>query len=223
MQDTSWNGVGEVDGLILLSNMEIFFITTFIFSMFVIQLFSKGFGLPIFLGLIGVVSFFYNQIASGTASEFSLVLLVVGIGLIVMEHFTLGGVAGLTGIVSVIVSFVLAIGDAGAGITITLLALLFSSMLFLIVRKVFKKEIQLYRALVLEEKLSSEKGFVSSSEHTELVGVCGTTATQLRPAGIALVNGLRLDVVSVGSFIESGVRIEVVEVSGGRIVVEEMK
>ena len=41
----------------------------------------------------------------------------------------------------------------------------------------------------------------------------------LRPAGIGDFDGVRLNVVTEGGFIEQGTRIEIVRVEGGRIVV----
>jgi len=52
-----------------------------------------------------------------------------------------------------------------------------------------------------------------------LVGHAGVAETALRPTGKALVDGRRYDVVSEGDFVEQGAAIEVVEVTGARIVV----
>ncbi|WML34888.1 NfeD family protein [Clostridium sp. OS1-26] len=49
----------------------------------------------------------------------------------------------------------------------------------------------------------------------------GTTLTILRPAGIADVNGIKLDVVSEGEFISKDRKIEIIKVEGRRIVVRE--
>jgi membrane-bound serine protease (ClpP class) len=46
--------------------------------------------------------------------------------------------------------------------------------------------------------------------------------TGLRPAGKAKINGRLIDVVSDGPFIPADRRIEVVEVSGNRVVVREI-
>jgi membrane-bound serine protease (ClpP class) len=47
----------------------------------------------------------------------------------------------------------------------------------------------------------------------------GTAASTLRPAGIAHLDGERVDVVSDGELIEAGEPIEVIRVDGNRIVV----
>jgi len=52
-----------------------------------------------------------------------------------------------------------------------------------------------------------------------LAGKLGVVEATLRPAGIARIEGRRVDVVSRGESIESGTAIFVVEVSGNRVVV----
>ena len=47
----------------------------------------------------------------------------------------------------------------------------------------------------------------------------GTAVSPLRPAGIANIDGTRVDVVSDGSFLDPGTPIVVTEVEGNRIVV----
>ena len=52
-----------------------------------------------------------------------------------------------------------------------------------------------------------------------LVGRRGRTASVLRPSGIGDFDGVRLNVVTEGSFIERDMPIEIVSVDGARIVV----
>ena len=54
----------------------------------------------------------------------------------------------------------------------------------------------------------------------DLVGKEGTTLTKLVPAGKALIEGKRLDVVSSGDYIEQNEEIVVTVVEGNRIVVK---
>ncbi len=56
----------------------------------------------------------------------------------------------------------------------------------------------------------------------ELLNGTGTALTQLRPSGIADINGQRVDVVTEGDLIERGAQIKVVAVEGARIVVREV-
>lgn len=55
-----------------------------------------------------------------------------------------------------------------------------------------------------------------------LVGHEGSTLTALRPAGMALIDGKKVDVVSGGAFIDKDARIRVVEISGNRVVVRQI-
>ena len=58
---------------------------------------------------------------------------------------------------------------------------------------------------------------------TALLGLDGTSCTELRPSGFAEIGGHRYNVVSLGDFIRSGSRIRVVDVAGNRVVVEEIQ
>ncbi|MBI1995669.1 MAG: hypothetical protein HYS66_04275 [Deltaproteobacteria bacterium] len=55
------------------------------------------------------------------------------------------------------------------------------------------------------------------------MGKGGTAISPLRPAGIAEIDGERVDVVSDGEFLEPGVPIVVTRVDGNRIVVRRRR
>jgi len=80
------------------------------------------------------------------------------------------------------------------------------------------------RRLVLDTELGAEEGFASAPEADRAwLGKRGTAASSLRPAGIADIEGERVDVVSDGEFIEPGEPIVVVRVDGNRIVVRRLR
>jgi membrane-bound serine protease (ClpP class) len=56
-----------------------------------------------------------------------------------------------------------------------------------------------------------------------LVGKDGVTLTPLRPAGMARIDGKKVDVVTTGGFIEKDCRVRVLEASGNRVVVGEIR
>jgi membrane-bound serine protease (ClpP class) len=67
-------------------------------------------------------------------------------------------------------------------------------------------------------------GYASPPEQDRLqLGRTGTALSPLRPAGVADIDGARVDVVSDGGFIEAGVEIEVTRVDGNRVVVRERR
>lgn len=55
-----------------------------------------------------------------------------------------------------------------------------------------------------------------------MVGHEGKTLSVLRPSGIGDFDGVRLNVVTEGEFIENGTPIRIVRVEGGKIVVKAM-
>jgi membrane-bound ClpP family serine protease len=54
----------------------------------------------------------------------------------------------------------------------------------------------------------------------QLKGEIGKTLTPLRPSGSALINDLKIDVVSEGKFVEAGTVVKVLRVNGSTVVVE---
>lgn len=71
-------------------------------------------------------------------------------------------------------------------------------------------------------ELSSKSGYSSYDEKTsDYVGKQGIVATNLRPAGTAIIDGKRVDVVTRGDYIEEGPEIRVTAVEGARIVVRK--
>ena len=68
---------------------------------------------------------------------------------------------------------------------------------------------------------TTEEGYVSNVNRTELLGKVGTTVTPLRPAGTMLFGSERIDVVSEGGYVDAGKHVEVIKVEGSRIVVRQ--
>lgn len=73
-------------------------------------------------------------------------------------------------------------------------------------------------------RLYTSKGAVGDigTERPELVGQSGVAHTALRPSGVAVIGGQRVDVVTEGALIERGANIRVVAVEGARVVVRQV-
>jgi membrane-bound serine protease (ClpP class) len=68
--------------------------------------------------------------------------------------------------------------------------------------------------------MRAESGYASPPQADALVlGRTGIALSPLRPAGVAQIDGERVDVVSDGTFIDAGAAIQVIRVEGNRIVV----
>jgi len=75
----------------------------------------------------------------------------------------------------------------------------------------------------LKTSLSKTDGYSSQSDELdEFMGHTGTAITDLRPAGTAMINNRRVDVVSRGEYIDKGMEVVVLEVEGNRVVVKQV-
>jgi len=76
--------------------------------------------------------------------------------------------------------------------------------------------------VTLRKTLSRKEGVSSqSSELESYVGTQGNAVTDLRPAGIAVINGKRVDVVTRGEYLEKDAAIIVTTVTGNQIIVRK--
>jgi membrane-bound serine protease (ClpP class) len=73
-------------------------------------------------------------------------------------------------------------------------------------------------------RLYTSKGAVGDigTERPELVGQSGVAHTALRPSGVAVIGGQRVDVVTEGALIERGANVRVIAVEGARVVVQQV-
>ncbi|MFD1363014.1 NfeD family protein [Lentibacillus salinarum] len=188
----------------------------------IVELFSPGFGLPGITGVLALILFFYGHVVAGLAGMEAVVLLILGVGLIIAEFFLPGGIAGLLGLAAIFGSLIMSgqdIGHMAMSISIALLAtIIVSAILF----KTIGGNKGFFRRLVLTDQTSTERGYVSSENRMELIGMEGRTLTPLRPSGSALFGDERLDVVTEGGFIGKDQPVKVVRVEGVRVVVRDI-
>ena len=144
-------------------------------------------------------------------------LLIVGIFLLTVEIFIPGfGIFGTLGVVSIIIGIVLTAQTVLQGILMFLIIAFFDRYFSIIIRWATQK--QFYHSLILRDTLQKEKPEYNDIEY--FIGKVGRTVTPLRPSGSVDFNGVRLDVLSNGSFIPTNQKVIVVSVSENKIVVE---
>ncbi|WHY96000.1 NfeD family protein [Peribacillus simplex] len=188
----------------------------------VMELFSPGFGIPGVIGITSLVLFFYGHLVAGITGYESLAMFIIGVILVLVEFFIPGGIIGLLGFTAIVGSLFLATGDP-VHMTISLLiAVTVSILVFILLVKVFGKQMKFFRKMILTDATKTEQGYVSNPNRLDLLGVEGKALTDLRPSGTALVKEERVDVVSEGSFISKGSSIIIVKVEGSRVVVREI-
>ena len=76
-----------------------------------------------------------------------------------------------------------------------------------------------FDGLLLEDTQPSWDGYISAAPRSELVGRTGTAATELRPSGVAEIEGERVDVTTDGEWLPAGTAIKVIKAEAMRVVV----
>ena len=148
--------------------------------------------------------------------------LLLGALLLVAEVFLPGfGLPGISGVVLVGAGVVLAWMAFGPLVAVAILLVLIAVLAVLVTSVVnaASKGNGRYGRIFLKEK---EELHVRQDMEV-LVGRKGVATSVLRPAGIADFDGVRLNVVTEGGFIEQGAMLKVVRVEGTRIVVRPAK
>ena len=150
---------------------------------------------------------------------------VIGILLLVVELFMPGfGLPGIAGLVmllaSVIFTWIEHGAYAGLGATIAVLAL--GGIAVTISLKSASSGKLSRSPLILKDSLTAEEGYQTSEDLSKYLGRTGETETVLRPAGIAVIDGERVNVVSRGEFIGKGDMVVVEKVEGVRVMVRKV-
>ncbi len=199
-----------------------------------LEITSPGFGVPGTIAIIAFAVIFLGSALLGTVGSLELLLFLLGTILLVVEIFLIPGFGftGISGIVLIVLSLVLSRQDfvwpefdwqwdlLGKNILIVGLGFLGSIVLIAVIFKLFPRA-PVFNRLILTSAEGQQEGFtVQSIEASKgLLGEKGKAVTALRPSGKAEINEDILVVETDGEFLEAGRDIEVIEVSGNRIVV----
>ena len=195
-----------------------------------VEIRTPGFALPGAIGLLSLGLFFWGHWIVQLAGWEELLLVVGGVILLGLEILVIPGfgVAGVVGVIALAVGLGLALVGAGATtsavvaafgrVAISILLALASGLALLRMLP----RVPFGRRLVLSTEMGAERGYMSPPESDQRqLGRAGIALSPLRPAGVAEIDGSRVDVVSDGGFIEAGAAIEVTRVEGNRVVVRE--
>lgn len=189
----------------------------------IVELYTPGFGVAGTMGLVSLFLFFYGHVIAGLAGLEAIVLLVIGIILLVLELFVPGGILGIIGASSIVVSLFIAGYDLSHMAISIIIAFFVAIITFLVLYRSAGKERGVFKKIVLRDRTTTDEGYVSAITRTDLIGQIGESATPLRPAGTMILNDERIDVVTEGNYIDVHKRIKVVFVEGMRVVVREIK
>ena len=148
-----------------------------------------------------------------------ILLFGLGLALVVAEVFipsmgVLGMAAGLSLMTSIGMAFY---EDPGTGTLLLVITAVTVPIILTFGIKLFPRT-PLGRKITARG-FSFEDGRAVDRRDEGLAGARGVVEAPLRPAGIARIDGRRVDVVSRGEAIDAGTEVVVVEVSGNRVIV----
>lgn len=151
-------------------------------------------------------------------------LLILGTLFLLAELFIIGGVVGFIGLVLMGIAVFLCFEHYGmtAGFGVLTLSIVISIGMFVFAYYILPRT-GLRKGFILDAVTNRDEGYTSDSYSDDnLVGKEGVTESELRPSGIAMIDGDRIDVVSDGEFLEPRTRIRVIKSDGNRVVVERI-
>lgn len=184
-----------------------------------IEFMVPGFGAPGIIGMIAFVLYFFGHYVSGFAGFEDVALFIAGLLLLVSEFFIPSfGILGVLGAASLIAGVLLAAPNPKSALLSLATAVVIAAIIIFIVAKRFKHK-GVWNKFILRDQLTSDKGYRSSVNKADYVGLHGVAVSPLRPAGTALIGEARVDVVTRGEFIAANAEITVIQVEGARVVV----
>ncbi|NQT37517.1 MAG: peptidase [Planctomycetes bacterium] len=240
---------GGVDTVVMILNTPLVTVLLFVVGLVALYIEFSAPGISIGGLTAGLCFslFFWSRFLGGTAGWLEVVLFAAGVVFLLIELFVLPGfgVAGLTGFLLLIISLVLAgqnfilpetSGDLDT-LTSTLLVVATSGLAFFVAAFVLSSyfgAIPLLNSLALKPPEPESPDAPDQAARTSSdvmaegiaglrVGERGVAESLLRPAGKVRFGSRPVDVVADGSFITPGCPVEVVEISGNRVVVRQIE
>jgi len=192
---------------------------------------TPGWGLGGTLALVALSLFFGSHLIVRLAEWDELLLFVVGLVLLVVEiAFIPGfGFVGLAGVLCMGASLMLtrlpsfqwwSIDQVSAVVGQMALSMILGIIGSVILLKSLPR-IGAFNRLILGSRTAASEGYVAAPTEgdADLLGQEGVTLSELRPVGIGLFDGRRLDIIAEGEYIDEQTAVKVIEARGSRIVV----
>ena len=198
------------------------------------ELQTPGIGFPLAAALTACLLYFAPLYLEGFAGYWEIIAFVVGVVLLLLEIFVIPGfgVAGISGIVLIIVALVFAgidhfsfrfLGDFVRPLVRSLFLVVSASLVSLLMSMWLGAKLFGSRrwAFALHAEQKPEDGYVGVDLSVrEEIGKQGIAVTDLRPAGKVEVGGEVYDAVSLlGDYIEKGNRVMIKKYQAGQVYV----
>lgn len=202
------------------------------------ELQSPGIGFPLVVAILGALLYFMPLYIEGLAAHWEILLFIIGVGLLVVEIFVLPGfgIAGISGIVLIVGSLVLAMvfnigfdfsfvppAEVPKKLFIVVTAAICGFLLSLwLAKKVLLMDTR-FGSLALKTNLDTDEGFVSADMTlANLIGKEGVAITPLRPAGKVEIDGEIYDAVASLGFINQNSKVTITQFENAQLVVERV-
>ncbi|MBN2544299.1 MAG: nodulation protein NfeD [Spirochaetes bacterium] len=198
---------------------------------------TPGFGI---FGVTSIAAFliiFSINALLGNVGSLEIVLFILGAILLIIEIFLIPGfgITGISGIVLISLSLILSFQDfiipsfdwqwniAKENLIILSLGIMISIAVIAVSAQILPKT-PIFNKLTLHTEQKAEDGFVVQpiGDRARLKGLLGITVTILRPTGKAMIQNEILEVQSDGEYIEKNQKIEIIDVTGNKIIVKKV-
>jgi membrane-bound serine protease (ClpP class) len=173
------------------------------------------------IGVSALALFFGSHVYAGFSNGLVIALAILGLlGILWELHVVPGhGVPGILGVLALLLAVLLAFGIPFFFVAIETVStsIVLTAIAFWFLTRYFPQNAW-FAKLTLHAVQGAD--YVTSSDFSGFLGGIGTAHSFLRPAGIALIDGKRLNVLTEGEFIAAGTPVRVTRVEGARVFVE---
>ena len=157
----------------------------------------------------------------------TIVLLCVGMAMVIVEMFIPGfGFFGIAGIICLVLGMIMQAVNTKSGnplaqflllllLIVLILGTVFGVFAVLVHKGKFKRSF-----LFKEESALPVDMTEVNVDYTDLLGKSGVVVANLRPIGVALIDGKRYDVTTRSTWVEVGAKVRVVAVEDNDVIVE---
>lgn len=200
------------------------------------ELQTPGIGFPLGASIIAAILYFAPLYLEGLATNWEIIIFVVGIILLLVEIFAIPGfgVTGVLGVLFMVTGLTFAmvetVGSSTFAVDIVALTKAFFTVIIAIFTAVagslfISKKLFTTHAfghLALDRVQDKNDGFTSATNnYSSMVGRIGTTLTLLRPAGKIIIDDEIYDATASSGFIDEDETIEVVSYATGQLFVKK--
>jgi membrane-bound serine protease (ClpP class) len=173
------------------------------------------------IGVAALAIFFGTHVYAGFSNGLVVALAIAGVlGILFELHVVPGhGVAGILGVILLGTAVALSFGFGlflGAAQALSI-AIVVTVVGFALFTRLFPGS-AFFRKITFSGTQGAD--YVASRDFRDLLGHSGFASSLLRPAGVAMIDGRRVDVLTEGEFVSAGSPVIVTRVEGARIFVD---